>query len=79
MVDFEQALVSAQKVGYPEFVGMAQFGLARAAHGQGKRDVAQRIADQSLQTFRGLGHGYERRVMAFLPTIGVFCQEARLP
>ena len=45
MVDFEQALVSAQKVGYPEFVGMAQFGLARAAHGQGKRDVAQRIAD----------------------------------
>ena len=29
--DFEQALMAAQKVGYPEFVGMAQFGLARAA------------------------------------------------
>lgn len=64
--DFEQALMAAQKVGYPEFVGMAQFGLARAARGQGKRDMAQRIADQSLRTFARLGHGYEGRVVAFI-------------
>lgn len=64
--DFEQALMAAQKVGYPEFVGMAQFGLAQ---GQGKRDVARRIADQSLKIFAGLGHGYEMRVALFMQTL----------
>lgn len=63
---FDELLPISLQSEFLELVGLARFGLARAACTQGKKGEARRFGEASLETFRAIGHFRAQTVRAWL-------------